>query len=191
MDTATILTLILAFPFLLLILSVFDPSKNSSVASPFLRWLQRKRYQYEVTFSLYMLTPTEKFVLSKSYSLICGVQPLPLLQHLPPYFWASFPPIVTESTRPPFPYRLLIPYVRLTISQHRIDSFLFLTLSLALIACSLYLPEHVLKMWHRAFYYYSGHAQSGAGAATAVLATTASEVAKTVLENATAAVEST
>ena len=28
------------------------------------RWLQRKRYQYEVTFSLYMLTPTEKFILS-------------------------------------------------------------------------------------------------------------------------------
>jgi hypothetical protein len=30
-----------------------------------LRWLQRKRYQYEVTFSLYMLTPTEKFIFSK------------------------------------------------------------------------------------------------------------------------------
>ncbi|KAK5137120.1 hypothetical protein LTR04_004478, partial [Oleoguttula sp. CCFEE 6159] len=26
------------------------------------RWLQRKKYQYEVTFSLYMLTPTEKFI---------------------------------------------------------------------------------------------------------------------------------
>jgi hypothetical protein len=30
-----------------------------------LRWLQRKRYQYEVTFGLYMMTPTEKFILSK------------------------------------------------------------------------------------------------------------------------------
>lgn len=29
-----------------------------------LRWLQRKRYQYEVTFSLYMLTPTEKIIFS-------------------------------------------------------------------------------------------------------------------------------
>jgi hypothetical protein len=28
------------------------------------RWLQKKNYQYEVTFSLYMLTPTEKFVFS-------------------------------------------------------------------------------------------------------------------------------
>ncbi len=32
--------------------------------SSLLRWFQRKRYQYEVTFSLYMLTPTEKFVFS-------------------------------------------------------------------------------------------------------------------------------
>jgi len=31
-----------------------------------LRWFQRKRYQYEVTFSLYMLTPTEKFIFSTS-----------------------------------------------------------------------------------------------------------------------------
>lgn len=29
------------------------------------RWLQKKNYQYEVTTSLYMLTPTEKFVFSK------------------------------------------------------------------------------------------------------------------------------
>ena len=32
------------------------------------RWLQKKNYQYEVTFALYMLTPTEKFVFSKSPS---------------------------------------------------------------------------------------------------------------------------
>ena len=33
-------------------------------ASNLIRWLQRKRYQYEVTFSLYMLTPMEKFIFS-------------------------------------------------------------------------------------------------------------------------------
>jgi len=33
--------------------------------SSLLRWFQRKRYQYEVTFSLYMLTPTEKFIFSE------------------------------------------------------------------------------------------------------------------------------
>lgn len=35
-----------------------------SYTSSLLRWLQRKRYQYEVTFSLYMLTPAEKFIFS-------------------------------------------------------------------------------------------------------------------------------
>ena len=29
-----------------------------------MQWLQLKKYQYEVTFSLYMLTPTEKFIFS-------------------------------------------------------------------------------------------------------------------------------
>jgi hypothetical protein len=33
--------------------------------SSLLRWFQRKRYQYEVTFSLYMLSPTEKFIFSE------------------------------------------------------------------------------------------------------------------------------
>lgn len=33
----------------------------------FVKWLQKKNYQYEVTFSLYMLTPTEKFVFSTSH----------------------------------------------------------------------------------------------------------------------------
>lgn len=28
------------------------------------KWLQKKNYQYEVTFALYMLTPTEKFIFS-------------------------------------------------------------------------------------------------------------------------------
>jgi hypothetical protein len=33
------------------------------------KWVQKKNYQYEVTFSLYMLTPTEKFVFSMSLAL--------------------------------------------------------------------------------------------------------------------------
>ena len=38
--------------------------------SSLLRWLQRKRYQYEVTFSLYMLTGTEKFIFSMTLLLL-------------------------------------------------------------------------------------------------------------------------
>jgi hypothetical protein len=35
-----------------------------SQPTDFAKWVQKKKYQYEVTFSLYMLTPTEKFVFS-------------------------------------------------------------------------------------------------------------------------------
>jgi hypothetical protein len=38
---------------------------------PIIRWLKLKRYQYEVTFSLYMLTPMEKFVFSELPFLLC------------------------------------------------------------------------------------------------------------------------
>lgn len=34
------------------------------VLSSFVRWVRLKIYQYEVTFAIYMLTPTEKFIFS-------------------------------------------------------------------------------------------------------------------------------
>ncbi|KAG8532063.1 uncharacterized protein KY384_003700 [Bacidia gigantensis] len=43
-------------------------------ASDLFKWLQRKKYQYEVTFSLYMLTPTEKFVFSIQATLLMLTQ---------------------------------------------------------------------------------------------------------------------
>jgi hypothetical protein len=57
-DSATAATaLLLALASALLIAVMLYPSA-------LLRWFQRKRYQYEVTFSLYMLTSTEKFIFS-------------------------------------------------------------------------------------------------------------------------------
>ncbi|TAQ85630.1 hypothetical protein B7494_g6043 [Chlorociboria aeruginascens] len=57
----------------------------SMFASTF-RWLQRKRYQYEVTFSLYMLTPTEKFIFNSFlflfFSMIVIAMTLYLPQHI-------------------------------------------------------------------------------------------------------------
>ncbi|KAH8695092.1 hypothetical protein BGW36DRAFT_428980 [Talaromyces proteolyticus] len=37
-------------------------ASSPSVLTSFVRWLRLKNYQYEVTFALYMLTPTEKFI---------------------------------------------------------------------------------------------------------------------------------
>jgi len=65
------------------------------------KWLQKKNYQYEVTFALYMLTPTEKFIF---------------------------------------------------------NSILFLTLSMFTIATIVYLPDHIMTMSRRAYYYCAGDA---------------------------------
>lgn len=40
-------------------------SRSPTMLSSLIRWLQIKKYQYEVTFSLYMLTSTEKVVFSR------------------------------------------------------------------------------------------------------------------------------
>jgi len=34
------------------------------IFSPIIRWIRLKIYQYEVTFAIYMLTPTEKLIFS-------------------------------------------------------------------------------------------------------------------------------
>ncbi|KAL0258688.1 hypothetical protein SLS55_006189 [Diplodia seriata] len=48
-----------------------------------LRWLQRKRYQYEVTFSLYMLTPTEKFIFNSFVFLFASMIVIAASLYLP------------------------------------------------------------------------------------------------------------
>jgi hypothetical protein len=84
LDTTSTATLILlAAATTLLLTAMLYPSS-------LLRWLQRKRYQYEVTFSLYMLTPTEKFIFSMSTfpyrlclrsSTLISIPPLMLRAH--------------------------------------------------------------------------------------------------------------
>jgi len=78
--------------------------------SSFIQWLQLKKYQYEVTFSLYMLTSTEKLI----FNLI-----------------------------------------------------LLLLLSLLITAATMYLPNHVILIYNRIWYYVHGN---GTGA-TEVLST--------------------
>jgi len=48
-----------------------------------LRWFQRKRYQYEVTFSLYMLTPTEKFIFNSVLFLLLSLLIIAASLYLP------------------------------------------------------------------------------------------------------------
>ncbi|KAH5427583.1 hypothetical protein HBI46_030310 [Parastagonospora nodorum] len=48
-----------------------------------LRWFQRKRYQYEVTFSLYMLTSTEKFIFNSVLFLLLSLLIIAASLYLP------------------------------------------------------------------------------------------------------------
>ncbi|KAI1377445.1 hypothetical protein F4677DRAFT_57994 [Hypoxylon crocopeplum] len=73
--------------------------ENLSALQRFGRWLRLKQYQIEVTFGVYMFTPTEKFA-----------------------FW----------------------------------SVVFLLYGLLMIATILYLPQHVLFIIHRAWFYVNG-----------------------------------
>lgn len=73
---------------------LFSPTK-------LLRWLERKRYQYEVTFSLYMMTPTEKFIFSTFTSSPYPPPPHPqnTLATTPV---CGSPSIHTRANHPPF-----------------------------------------------------------------------------------------
>ncbi|KAF8248770.1 hypothetical protein K440DRAFT_623797 [Wilcoxina mikolae CBS 423.85] len=76
----------------------------STSSNSLINYLHLKRYQYEVTFSLYMLTPLEKIIF---------------------------------------------------------NTFLFIFLSLLIIAVSFYLPHHVAIIGRRAWYYYAGDEGKG------------------------------
>ncbi|KAL1999191.1 hypothetical protein VTN02DRAFT_4903 [Thermoascus thermophilus] len=70
-----------------------------SIMAAIVRWLRLKVYQYEVTFAIYMLTPTEKFIFNS----------------------------------------LLISLVTLLVT-----------------AAYVYLPDHVMAIGSRAYYYWAG-----------------------------------
>ncbi|EXJ79754.1 hypothetical protein A1O3_08037 [Capronia epimyces CBS 606.96] len=54
-----------------------------SYVSSFVRWVQLKKYQYEVTFSLYMLTPTEKFIFNLILFVLVSLLVTAALFYLP------------------------------------------------------------------------------------------------------------
>jgi hypothetical protein len=125
----------------------------------FYKWLSRKKYQYEVTMSLYMLTPTEKFIFSG----------FPLLH----------PGAIRSHALPsplPFPRRCR-EMRNAVLIRYATDSVLFLLISLLTIAAFLYLPDHLLTIARRAFYYYAGD-ESGSSA----VAMTASSLSEPAVE---------
>ncbi|KAJ8120636.1 hypothetical protein O1611_g10317 [Lasiodiplodia mahajangana] len=87
--------------------------ENQSVLQRFGRWLALKQYQIEVTFGVYMFTPTEKFI-----------------------FW----------------------------------SVVFLLSAMGSIATILYLPQHILFIINRAWFYVNGGESNGVFGSSNVVA---------------------
>ncbi|KAI1738475.1 hypothetical protein F4680DRAFT_181541 [Xylaria scruposa] len=87
--------------------------ENQSAPQRFGRWLSLKQYQIEVTFGVYMFTPTEKFI-----------------------FW----------------------------------SVVFLLSAMGSIATILYLPQHILFIINRAWFYVNGGESNGAFGSSNVVA---------------------
>jgi hypothetical protein len=80
---------------LLVVLSLIIGFITFFMPAEFYKWLSRKRYQYEVTTSLYMLTPTEKFIFSTSISS-ASASASPSPPPLPPM------PVARRTLRLPF-----------------------------------------------------------------------------------------
>jgi hypothetical protein len=130
-----------------------SPSRQqTSYTSSFVRWLQLKKYQYEVTFSLYMLTPTEKLIFSiapEDIPTICV-------------------PVLTYNA---------------------LDFILLVLISMLITAATMYLPNHVVLIYNRIWYYVHGefvHLKGNGGevlktpGANAVVSGTTRRMAETV-----------
>ncbi|KAK3705772.1 hypothetical protein LTR37_013079 [Vermiconidia calcicola] len=72
------------------------------------KWLQKKNYQYEVTFSLYMLTPTEKFVFNSILFLMISMLTIATVVYLPNhvatisrrvYYYFAGDAVVSDTSR--------------------------------------------------------------------------------------------
>lgn len=84
-----------------------EKGMKMTMAESTFRWLQRKRYQYEVTFSLYMLTPTEKFIFNSFIFLFITMTLIGASLYLPQhlsfimnrgwFYYNGEPPAETKS----------------------------------------------------------------------------------------------
>jgi Small subunit of serine palmitoyltransferase-like len=137
------------------------------------RWLQIKKYQYEVTFSLYMLTPAEKLVFSQSLPSPSKPHRHTPLVHLPLHN--------TNYSR-----------LWLTIFLGWTDVIILVLLSLLITAAVAYLPNHLAVISNRLWYYMHGEylfptKAMGAAQSTGADGGLLGDVVKKVVTSATAA----
>jgi hypothetical protein len=99
-------------------------------------WMHRKKYQFEVTFCVYIFTPWEKFIFCTSGH--CPSPPSPAINHSPYSTSKRMSPRRHANTPRPT------------------DTLLFLLVGLTFIATALYLPQHIAFIVGRAWFYMHG-----------------------------------
>ncbi|KAL2828223.1 hypothetical protein BDW59DRAFT_159814 [Aspergillus cavernicola] len=77
------------------------------IASALVRWVRLKIYQYEVTFAIYMLTPTEKFIFNSLFLTLISMILTGIYVYLPDhlrsiyshlyYYWVGERPFVSAG----------------------------------------------------------------------------------------------
>lgn len=110
-------------------------SPSSSIITSFLQWLRLKNYQYEVTFALYMLTPTEKFIFSKR----------PIYSRFP-FHSIPFKNSNLHSNPESASNEQFLLWV---------DTLVLSIVSLFFTAAYVYLPDHVALIYGRIHYYFT------------------------------------
>ncbi|KAL2815966.1 hypothetical protein BJX63DRAFT_430561 [Aspergillus granulosus] len=60
------------------------------IAAAFVRWVRLKIYQYEVTFAVYMLTPTEKFIFNSLLLTLISMILTAIYVYLPDHLRAIY-----------------------------------------------------------------------------------------------------
>lgn len=108
-----------------------------TVLASLVQWLQLKKYQLEVSFSVYIYTPLEKFIFCTS--------PFPLPCLSPPLYTPSLCQRYTKKTKE-----------TRANNNNTPGSVLFLLTSLTFIATFLYLPQHIIFLMNRAWFYVHG-----------------------------------
>lgn len=113
------------------------------ITTALVRWFRLKVYQYEVTFAIYMLTPTEKFIFSMLSPFVLDDQSC----------WLSFSPVdynVEDASEAP---------VLFVIAKNRCfltDSLLLTFITMIITGVYVYLPDHLRSIYGHLYYYWAG-----------------------------------
>lgn len=160
----------------------------------FTKWLKLKIYQLEVTFSVYIFTPLEKFVFCMGHPPpTTTTNPSPSNQrrhHAMSLIAPTSPPFSIPS--PPLLDTLCSLSLANPSALAPTDSVVFLLFSLTFIATILYLPRHMSFILGRAWFYMHGDiadvakdaAEQTLSLATATAAATAAATADVVADTA-------